>query len=224
MKLLLVLMVGNTVAGGVMAFLHFLYRSEAGKRSMISDDPHRSVSEAKLWRDVIVNMVFSVALIFGTCFGLKEYLFYERDAPLWVMCVEALVVILIYDFAYYFMHRYPFHEWKLMRSVHAVHHAARNPRSVDSLLLHPAETAGGLLLLFASIGAVGGIHIYTFAPIFIAYTTLNVLNHAGVAIDRFPFRTLGVLAVKHDRHHHSMLSGNYASITPLPDIVFDTVE
>ena len=29
---------------------------------------------------------------------------------------------------------------------------------------------------------------------------------------------------KHDRHHHSMLSGNYASITPLPDIIFGTVE
>jgi sterol desaturase/sphingolipid hydroxylase (fatty acid hydroxylase superfamily) len=35
---------------------------------------------------------------------------------------------------------------------------------------------------------------------------------------------LGVLAAKHDRHHHSMLSGNYASITPLPDIIFGTVE
>ena len=59
--------------------------------------------------------------------------------------------------------------------------------------------------------------------IFVFYTVFNVLNHAGVNVPRFPLKTLGVLAVKHDRHHHSMLSGNYASITPLPDIVFRTV-
>jgi sterol desaturase/sphingolipid hydroxylase (fatty acid hydroxylase superfamily) len=71
---------------------------------------------------------------------------------------------------------------------------------------------------------VGGIHLYTFAPILAAYTTLNIFNHAGVALPWFPFETIGRLAIAHDRHHHSMLSGNYSSITPLPDYVFGTLD
>jgi sterol desaturase/sphingolipid hydroxylase (fatty acid hydroxylase superfamily) len=216
-------MIAYACSGGTMLGLHFIYRSQFGKRHMISDDPHRSVDDKRLYRDAALNIGVSVTLIFSMVFGLKDYLFYQGSTPVWIMLVEAIAVIFIYDFAYYFFHRYPLHEWNLLRSVHAVHHAARNPRTVDSLLLHPIENIGGLGLLFGSIAAVGGIHVYTFGPIFVAYTVLNVLNHAGVNIQRFPFKTLGLLAVKHDRHHHSMLSGNYASITPLPDIVMGTV-
>jgi sterol desaturase/sphingolipid hydroxylase (fatty acid hydroxylase superfamily) len=166
----------------------------------------------------------SVTLIFSVMFGLGGYLYYDHAAPAWRYVLEAVTVVLIYDFGYYFMHRYPFHEWKLLRGVHSVHHAARNPRQIDSLLLHPVETVLGLGLFFGSVALVGGVHIYTLGALFTAYTALNILNHAGIDAPRFPFKTLGVLAAKHDRHHHSMLSGNYASITPLPDIIFGTVE
>lgn len=223
MTLFVILMIAYAASGTTIAFLHFLYRSEIGKRHMISEDPHRSVDDARLYRDVILNMLVSVVLIFSVTYGLYDVLFHAEPTPIWLMVLEAAAVILIYDFAYYFFHRYPLHEWKLLRWVHAVHHSARNPRTVDSLLLHPIETIAGLGLLFGSIAAVGGVHLYTFGVIFVFYTVFNVLNHAGVNIPRFPFKTLGVLAVKHDRHHHSMLSGNYASITPLPDIVFGTV-
>jgi sterol desaturase/sphingolipid hydroxylase (fatty acid hydroxylase superfamily) len=166
----------------------------------------------------------SVTLIFSVMFGLGEYLYYDHAIPAWRYLLEAVTVILIYDFGYYFMHRYPFHEWKILRGVHSVHHAARNPRFIDSLLLHPVETVLGLGLFFGTVALVGGVHIYTLAAIFTTYTALMILNHAGVDYPRFPFKTLGILAAKHDRHHHSMLSGNYAAVTPLPDIIFGTVE
>jgi len=140
------------------------------------------------------------------------------------MVADGLAVILIYDFGYYVMHRYLFHEWRVLRPVHAVHHAAQNPRAIDSFLLHPIENLMGLSLLLLSVAAVGGIHVWTFAPIFVGYTTLNVFNHAGLDVPRFPWKTLGALAVAHDRHHHSMANGNYASLTPLPDIIFGTFE
>jgi sterol desaturase/sphingolipid hydroxylase (fatty acid hydroxylase superfamily) len=223
MTLFGILMTGYVASGVTLLSLQLLYRSKLGKRYMISDDPHRSVEDKRVYRDVVLNASVSVVLIFSFTYGLEDVLFYTHATPIYMMAIEALAVILIYDFAYYFFHRYPLHEWKLLRWVHAVHHAARNPRTVDSLLLHPIETIAGLSLLFGSIAAVGGIHLYTFGAIFVAYTVFNILNHAGVNIPRFPFKTLGVLAEKHDRHHHSMLSGNYASITPLPDMVFGTV-
>jgi sterol desaturase/sphingolipid hydroxylase (fatty acid hydroxylase superfamily) len=223
MTLFGILMISYVASGATILALQLLYRSELGKRYMISDDPHRSVPDKRVYRDAVLNASVSLVLIFAITFGLESYLFYDHATPVYVMVIEALAVIFIYDFAYYFMHRYPLHEWKLLRWVHAVHHAARNPRTLDSLLLHPIETVAGLALLFGTIAIVGGVHLYTFGAIFVAYTVFNILNHAGVNIPRFPFKTLGTLAVKHDRHHHSMLSGNYASITPLPDIIFRTV-
>ena len=224
MKALIAILASYASAGLAQAFLSLVYRSPRGQQYLISDDAHRSKSKRELrWR-VQLNMVVSIVLIFSVMFGLGEYLYHDRDIPLWRYLVEGLTVVLIYDFGYYFMHRYPFHEWKILRGVHSVHHAARNPRHFDALLLHPVETILGLSLFFGSLAIVGGVHVVTFGVLFTIYTALNILNHAGVDIPHFPFKTLGKIAVVHDRHHHSMRSGNYASITPLPDIIFGTVE
>ena len=224
MKLLVALLCGFVSAGLAIAWLTWAASSPRFSKYLISEDPHRAIGDAELKKAAALNMVFSLALIFSSAYALQGYLFYDREVSLGRMVLEGVAVILIYDFAYYFVHRYAFHEWKLLRWAHAVHHAAQNPRCIDSFLLDPIETLLGLGLMFGSILVVGGIHIYTFAPIFVAYTTLNVFNHGGLAFTFFPLKTIGVLAVKHDRHHHSMLSGNYASITPLPDYVFGTLE
>ena len=224
MTLLYILLAGFLSSGVSVGFLSWAVSTPRLAKYRISQDPHRSVDEKTIHRAAALNTVFSTILIFASVFGLQDYLFYSGPTPVWRMVLEAVTAILIYDFCYYFVHRYPFHEWKVLRGVHAVHHASQNPRVIDSLLLNPIETFLGLGLLFFSILVVGGIHLYTFTPIFIAYTTLNVFNHAGIAFPFFPLKTIGVLAIKHDRHHHSMLSGNYAPITPLPDYVFGTLE
>jgi sterol desaturase/sphingolipid hydroxylase (fatty acid hydroxylase superfamily) len=221
---LYVILASYASAGIAIAVLLRAYRSEPAQQYLISDDPHRSRSERELSRVVALNVGVSIAFIFGVLYGLSDYIFYDRSVPAWRFVLELLTVILIYDFGYYFMHRYPFHEWKILRGVHSVHHAARNPRVFDSLLLHPLETVMGLGLFFASMAIVGGVHIYALGVLMTAYTAFNILNHSGVDVPRFPLKTMGVLAAKHDRHHHSMISGNYASITPLPDILFGTVE
>jgi len=224
MKVLLVILISYASAGLAQYVLMRTYKSKKAEKFLISDDPHRSVSDRELrWR-VRLNIGVSVTLIFGVMFGLGKYLYYDHAIPVWRFLLEVVTVILIYDFAYYFMHRYLFHEWKILRGVHSVHHAARNPRYIDSLLLHPVETFMGLSLFFGAVALVGGVHIYTIGVLFAAYTAFNILNHSGVDVPHFPFKTLGVLAAKHDRHHHSMISGNYASITPLPDVIFGTVE
>ncbi|MGD8317069.1 MAG: sterol desaturase family protein [Myxococcales bacterium] len=224
MKVLWVIVASYASAGLAIAILEYAYRARRAQAYLISDDPHRSKTDRELYWRVALNSAVSITLIFSMMFGLSDYLYYDHPIPAWRYLLEAVTVILIYDFAYYFMHRYPFHEWKILRGVHSVHHAARNPRVIDSLLLHPVETILGLGLFFGSVALVGGVHIYTLGVLFTTYTAFNILNHAGVDVPHFPLKTLGLLAAKHDRHHHSMRSGNYASITPLPDIIFGTVE
>jgi len=224
MNALYVILASYASAALVGGILVLAYGAKSAQPYLISDDPHRSTSGFDLYWRVAVNAVVSIALIFAVMYGLGSHLYYADAIPFWRYLLEAATVILIYDFSYYFVHRYPFHEWKILRSVHAVHHASKNPRVIDSLLLHPIETVLGLGLFFGSVAFVGGVHIYTLGVLFTTYTAFNVLNHAGIDVPHFPFKLLGVLAAKHDRHHHSMLSGNYASITPLPDIIFGTVE
>ncbi len=224
MKVLFIILASYASAGLALGILLWAYRSRRGKKYLISEDPRRARSDRDLYRTVLLNSAVSIALIFGVMYGFTDYLFYDHSIPAWRYVVEIVAVILIYDFGYYFMHRYLFHNWKVLRPVHAVHHAARNPRVIDSLLLHPVETVMGLTLFFGTVALVGGVHLYSLAVLFTTYTALNILNHAGVNVPHFPFKALGYLAVNHDRHHHSMRHGNYASITPLPDMLFGTHE
>ena len=151
MKVLYVILVSYASAGLAQAVLLYAYRSKDAQKYMISDDAHRSKSDRELYWRVALNIGVSITLIFSVMFGLGKYLYYDHAVSVWRYVLEAVTVVLLYDFGYYFMHRYPFHEWKILRGVHSVHHAARNPRQIDSLLLHPVETILGLGLFFGSV-------------------------------------------------------------------------
>lgn len=213
----------QAAAGLSIAFLFYAYSSERFAKYRLAEDPHRNIDMRQAQRDAALNAFLSVFIIAAIVGFLGHRLVYEAAPPWWMVPIEAFGAIIIYDFGYYFMHRYPFHEWKILREQHGIHHAARNPTALDSLLLHPIENAAGLLLFFGSLAMVGGVHTTTFAFLFIGYTLLNVWNHAGMKFPG-PLKFVGKLSEIHDRHHHSMLSGNYASITPLPDIIFGTAE
>ncbi|MCP3985386.1 MAG: sterol desaturase family protein [bacterium] len=224
MELFAILIVGYAATGIIFQSLKRAFHSDSMKECIISADPDRDVDSATLHRSVRLNSLVSVAFMFGCALTFSNFLVYTGDVALWRIPLEIALVIIIYDFGYYAIHRYPFHEWKMLRSVHAIHHQTRHPRGIDSLLLHPAETCIGLGAFLASVALIGGVHYSSFAVLFIGYTTLNVINHAGLDFQSLPLRPLGMLAVKHDKHHHTLYSGNYAFLTTIPDTIFGTVE
>jgi sterol desaturase/sphingolipid hydroxylase (fatty acid hydroxylase superfamily) len=173
---------------------------------------------------MVINSLFSATLLSGLILGAQPWLVEERSEP-WLRSLgSSLLVLTLYDFAYYFLHRYPFHEWRLLKKVHAVHHMAKNPIAIDSLFLHPAENMLGNLLFVACLLAVGPVSVPAFALAFFVYTQLNVWVHSGLRLPWFPLSIPGYLAEKHDKHHVSMRGGNYASLSPLPDLLFGTRE
>lgn len=190
----------------------------------IHPEPHRKLRGARLYRRVFGNMIFSGALVFVLAYATRPWLIMEGELQWGRMLWHATFVLLLYDFLYYLMHRFAFHEWPLLRQVHVVHHKVRHPHAVDSLYLHPVETTLGLVLLIACCLAVGPVHAATFAVVFAVYSFLNILVHSGLDLPFFPFRALGYLARKHDLHHTSMKGGNYASLTPIFDKLFGTAE
>lgn len=130
-----------------------------------------------------------------------------------------ILVLLLYDVAYYWLHR-ALHWRPLMRRIHWVHHRTSHPTAVDALYIHPLETVAGLGVLLASMAAVGPLGAGAFIAVVISHSLVNVLVHANLSI---PTR-LGWLtnhwSARHDAHHSG--SGNFGTITPLWDRLFGT--
>jgi sterol desaturase/sphingolipid hydroxylase (fatty acid hydroxylase superfamily) len=55
----------------------------------------------------------------------------------------------------------------------------------------------------------------------LVYSWVNIIIHGGVEL---PVPYLRLVARKHAVHHVDMRSGNYASLSPLPDLIFGTAE
>jgi len=186
---------------------------------------HRTEQRKSMGRELVkrgaVNAVTSTAIVYGYTHLLARWLFTAEAPPVWRGALQALLILGLYDTLYYFLHRYLFHEWTVLRPVHAVHHRVRYPVSVESLFLHPLEGFLGLSLLIFSTWVVGPVNPVTFGACFFVYTWLNIIVHAGVAL---PVPYLGFIARKHARHHVDMRAGNYSSLTPIPDLLFGTSE
>jgi len=211
-------------SGVVLAGAQLLYRSRASAGARIHEEPPGRNKGWAMTRSAIVNGTISSGLFFAITLGFYDHLFYEGSTSIGLELAKGVGIIVLYDFLYYAMHRFLFHETKILRRVHSVHHQGQYPTALDALFLHPVETILGVALILSCTWIVGPIHVYTFGVIFLFYTHLNILIHCGLDFRVFPLNLLGFLARKHDRHHDNMRAGNYASITPLPDLIFGTLQ
>ena len=146
----------------------------------------------------------------------------------WRYPFDIFMIVMVYDFFYYLMHRFLLHGQTRLRQVHALHHRARKPTYIDSLYVHWIENIMGLGLFIVTIGSLGlyfgGIHSVSVALAFLLWTNQNTINHVEIDLPHFPFKILNYLTNKHQVHHENMHMGNYASITPLYDFIFGTLD
>ena len=170
----------------------------------------------------IINLVFYIVIL--------PFFVTLESQPLWRIALDVVLILMVYDFFYYLVHRFLFHGQGYLRRVHAVHHQARSRiTSIDSHLLHPWEIFIGIALYFATIVVLGvaGLAPFQVATVLLStlvFTQLNQVNHCRIDLNRFPFRTVNWIAMKHDAHHLDMHRGNYATLTLLYDWLFGTVE
>ena len=219
MSISLVVAVG-LVWGGVLLFsMSTVYKLAPALRNFPQPEPH--LKGQRFWRRVVVTGLLSPVIAFGLTFILADQLVFTRPVPWWKMLGDVFLILFIYDFFYYFMHRYPFHQWKWMQKVHAVHHQSHRPIPIHAMHLHPVENFAGLGLLIFTIWLLGPVNIWSFAICFLVYSSLNILTHVGMDL-KIPY--LSMLSRDHDAHHKNMRSGNFSTLSPLPDIIFGTHE
>lgn len=216
------------LSGVVMWALTAFYRSPSGQPHHIRDGKSRPISDEQFRRYARINSPLSIVLVYGYTLALQHVVFRPDFSGIVRTLLEGLGILLVYELGYYLLHRFPFHEWRLLRSVHAVHHTIKNPNANDSLYQHPLENFLGLTLFWGSALAValvaGRISIYAFGWAFCLYSLVNVVIHSGLTFSRFPLNLLNYLGVRHYKHHASMRAKNYGSVTPIFDLIFGTEE
>ena len=148
------------------------------------------------------------------------------------MALDVVVVLFVYDFFYYLMHRFLFHDSSFLGGplmwVHAVHHRQHNPCRQDSSFIHPIEVAMGLglfaLTTLVLALVMGPFNVVTFVITWTAFSQINLHNHTLWTSDRFPFRYMNYLSRMHHNHHARFTGGNFATISLLYDWMFGTLD
>ena len=222
MSIYWVILIVMMLNGLVLLGLSLLSQSALMRRHHSRKDWPRKVAEAEHARNRAINSVVSTAMVFGVCFGLEGMLFTEVEQSLFAVLLQTTLILALYDFGYYVLHRFVFHEWSVGRKWHGVHHRIRSPYVQDSLFIHPIETILGLTLFFACVLIVGPVSVYAFGFAFFVYSAWNLFIHSAFDLPFFPFKTISSLVTHHDLHHRSMKAGYYASLTPLYDVLFGT--
>jgi sterol desaturase/sphingolipid hydroxylase (fatty acid hydroxylase superfamily) len=175
------------------------------------------------WAGIYLLVIF--ALILPFCLT-------AAPQPWWRIPRDVVVILMVYDFLYYFTHRYLFHDNGFMGGpllqMHAVHHRQHNPCRGDASYLHPLEIAIGLGLYVATIFMLsrfmGNFQVATIVITWVAYTEVNLVNHDLWNAEHFPFKYFHTASKLHHFHHVRFTGGNFATLSPLYDWMFGTLD
>ncbi|MBT9560392.1 MAG: sterol desaturase family protein [Myxococcales bacterium] len=207
--------------GALLFFLTWAYYSPRATAYRISPKTSMNVSALKRLLNIAMNSVLSLIIVFGLLSLMAKSMLHGRSDGVVRTVVDVFLILLVYDFAYYGLHRL-MHLKSLMQYVHGVHHRVHNPTAMESFYLHPVELFAGIALLMTCTLIVGPVSNLSFLFVFAFHSTLNIVVHSGLTTGLWLLRPLDHLMVKHHIHHRGELDANLASLTPLPDIVFGT--
>ena len=164
------------------------------------------------WLIILLNVIAVFATYIGAVLIFPDLLI--RTGPShWY---EVVVPVLLYDFAYYWLHRL-MHTKFLMRHLHGWHHLCKHPTALDGLYQRPHETMLALAMLMGCVAIVGPVGVTAFVLVIFFHTLINMLDHANL---KTGLRWLDHIMKAHDMHH-SIRDVNYG-FTPLWDHVFGT--
>lgn len=211
------------VDGALLTFLAFAYHSRRFEAHRISLKESMKVPGAERIKNIAFIAVLSLMAVIGMTGAIYPFTFHNRPVSAWRIAVEILAILLVYDFAYYWLHR-AMHTKKGMRWVHGRHHEVRNPTAMESFYLTPTELFAGLGLLLACTWILGPVSIYSFAVVFFIHTTLNITVHSGLLSKRLLLWPIDHLTHKHYTHHAGNYDNNFASLTPFWDMLFRTAK
>lgn len=199
----------------------WLVKRYADRRVALEPLPLAKLEVLVAGSNVLLN---TVTTLVGLFLWRAGYIRFRTDAGIWAW-LDVLALLVIMDFAMYWLHRLAHHPW-LFPLLHRLHHEYDRPRPLTLFILNPAENLAFGLLWLAVISIYPaswlGMSIYLF---------LNVLSgtigHLGVEpLPAWWSRTPGLRYIAgstfHARHHQD-LGWNFGFYTLVWDRLFGTL-
>lgn len=219
--LILIVVVGRKLAFSIPDLKRMQQHNRAEDKKRKAKEKYPPLIKTNNKIGLVTNLIFFIAI-------LPFFITLQNQSPLKVLA-NVVMILMVYDFFYYLMHRFLFHGKGFFRRIHAVHHQARSPIThIDAFYVHPVETFMGIALFMSTIVGLGfyfgAFHVVTITLAFLVFTQLNTINHTYIDLPHFPFKTLSWITAKHAVHHEGMQKGNYATITLLFDKMFGTLD
>lgn len=143
-----------------------------------------------------------------------------RSQPIWV---QVVLLIIIGDFYYYWMHR-TFHTVPFLWKFHAVHHSIEEMDWIAAYRTHPIDTAltnsGVLIIALLLDFSAAALVIFSFQ-----FSWHSLLKHSNVNVGWGPLRWFFVTPTFHHWHHANVKEAfdkNFAGQFPMWDLLFGT--
>ena len=130
------------------------------------------------------------------------------DYPLWWSPLSVVAYLAAHDSWFYWTHRL-MHRPRIYKTMHAVHHASRDPTAWAAMSFHPLESISGAIVIPLLVLLVP-IHYGALLVVLTVMTVMGVTNHMGWEIFprwlvRGPAGEWLITASHHQRHHEKYL-------------------
>lgn len=173
------------------------------------------------------TVVIAVVSVLVFAIPLAEYtqVYYNlSDRPLWWIPLSVVLMLIMHDTYFYWMHRV-IHHPKLFKHIHLVHHKSTNPTPLASYSFHIYESIlegliAPILLLTLPLHPFSLLIFSSISFLF------NVYGHLGYEIMPKWFRKSFLFEIfntsTHHNIHHSKFKGNYGLYFRIWDRIMNT--
>jgi Delta7-sterol 5-desaturase len=211
----LLILVGVIVAGRVLIALF------ARNRVALSPEPVATSDVVIALVNVGLNTLTTVAGLLLWRAGVIEF---RTDTGIWAL-LDILVLIVVMDFAMYWLHRLA-HNRFLYPLLHRYHHAFDRPRPLTLFALNPAENLafGALWLAVICIYDASWLGMSVYLVLNVAFGTVGHLGVEPLPREWLSVPVLGQVAgASFHAQHHQDKEHNFGFYTLLWDRLFGTV-
>ncbi|QED38629.1 sterol desaturase family protein [Antarcticibacterium arcticum] len=203
------------VAAGVFYWYYYKLRAQRYSSKRLSKRKHR---KGQIKKEIVYSIKSSV--IFAAV-GAGTYWLYQQGVTAiyiepsqwgyWYLPLSLLLVFLIHETYYYWVHR-AMHHPKIFKYVHKVHHDSLTPTPWTAFSFHPWESIIEALIL-PIILIFLPVNIYVLGFYLLFMTLSSVINHLDIEIYPPKFLNSGVgkqfIGATHHHHHHTEFNTNY---------------
>src|SRR5438552_1927295 len=93
------------IDGALLTFLAYAYHARRFEPHRISLKESMKVPDRERLRNIAYISVLSVIAVFGMTYFIYPFTFHQRATSGWRVAYQIVAILLVYDFAYYWMHR-----------------------------------------------------------------------------------------------------------------------